>query len=257
MTTLAAIGDTHMLRGQKRGRGKVSSGIVTHSAVVQRRNMMGLFVYRTHRDIIGIAIVAALTIVGDACVSEVQRRLERIGSGVANDAVLGCRQMVARRAGSDVTVVTGHAIVKYARVAENCPGKGSCTEVTVRAILIVGTGRYVINGFARTDHIVVARSAAANDTGMVIGTGGKRARGMANLAILGGRHVVARFPGRCDAMAGIAAFGQHSWVGVIDGECGSETVDVMTITTIGSGYQVCGHCGRLGGCVNTIGLIVA
>ncbi len=49
--------------------------------------------------------------------------------------------MVARHAGTDVTIVTGHAIVEHTRVAENCPAEGDCTEMTVRAILVVGTGR--------------------------------------------------------------------------------------------------------------------
>jgi len=64
---------------------------MTITAYLQRRDMIGLLVYRPHRDIIGVAIVAALTIVVDAGVGEVQRRLERICGGVANDAVLGRR----------------------------------------------------------------------------------------------------------------------------------------------------------------------
>lgn len=127
--------------------------------------------------------MAALTIASDTRVSEVQRRLERVCGGVANDAVLGCRQMVARHAGTDVTVVTGHAVVKNARVVEYCPGKGSCAEVAIGAILVVGDGRYVVNGLARTDHVVVASRATIIDIGMIIGAGAKCARGMANTAI--------------------------------------------------------------------------
>ena len=98
--------------------------------------------------------------------------------------------MFVGHSGADVTVVTGHAVVKYTRMTENCPGKGHCTEVTIRTILGVGIGRYVINGFARTDHVVVAGRAAANNTGMIIGAGSKCARAMANLAVLNSRHVV-------------------------------------------------------------------
>jgi len=64
---------------------------VTITAYLERRDMIGLLVYRARGDIIGIAIVAALAIVSDTRVSEVQRRLERICGGVANDAVLDCR----------------------------------------------------------------------------------------------------------------------------------------------------------------------
>ena len=49
--------------------------------------------------------MAALTIASDPRVSEVQRRLERICGGVANDTVLGRRQMVAGLSATDVTVV--------------------------------------------------------------------------------------------------------------------------------------------------------
>jgi len=91
MTAFAAIGNTGMLRGEKRGRGKICSGIMTYSAIVQCRDMIRLLAYRTDRDKIGVAIMAALTIPADFGVSEVQRRLERVGGGVANDAILGCR----------------------------------------------------------------------------------------------------------------------------------------------------------------------
>ncbi len=53
--------------------------------------MVELLVYRPDRDIIGVAIVAALTIPGDTRVKKGLCRLERISGGVANDAVLACR----------------------------------------------------------------------------------------------------------------------------------------------------------------------
>ncbi len=49
--------------------------------------------------------------------------------------------MVARHAGTDITIVAGHAIVEHTRVAENCSAEGDGTEMTVRAILVVGTGK--------------------------------------------------------------------------------------------------------------------
>lgn len=71
MATLAAIGDIHMLYRKKCGRGKISSRIMAHRAIVQRRNMIGFFVYCPYRDVIGIAIVTALAIAGDTRVNEV------------------------------------------------------------------------------------------------------------------------------------------------------------------------------------------
>jgi len=58
-------------------------------------------------------------------------------------------------------------------------------------------------------------------------------------------------------MAGIAASRQHRRIGVIDGECRRETVGAMAAAAIGDGYQVIRHRSRFGGCVNTIGFIVA
>ena len=177
-----------MLRGKKRGQGKISGGIVTVGAIVQRRNMVGLLVYRPDRDIIGIAVVTALTIVGDTCVKEGLCWLERIGGGMANHTVLACRQMTGGLPVTDVTVVTGHAIVNHTGVVEYCPGKGHCI-VTIHAILVVGSGRDVIDRLTRTDHVVVAGRAVINDTGMIIGAGGKCARRMANTTIQKRRHV--------------------------------------------------------------------
>ena len=78
---------------------------MTITAYLQRRDMIRLLVYRPRRDIIGVAIMAALTIASDPRVSEIQRWLERICGGVANDTVLGRRQMVAGLSATDVTVV--------------------------------------------------------------------------------------------------------------------------------------------------------
>lgn len=64
---------------------------MTVTADLECRDMIGLFVDRPRGNIIGVAIVAVLTIIGDPRVSKVQRRPERICSGVANDAVLTCR----------------------------------------------------------------------------------------------------------------------------------------------------------------------
>lgn len=64
---------------------------MTITADFERRDMIGLFVYRSRADIIGVATVTALTIVADTRVREVQRRPEWICGGVADDAVLGCR----------------------------------------------------------------------------------------------------------------------------------------------------------------------
>jgi len=107
MATFAAIGDAHMLRGKKCCRGKVSGRIVTHSTIVQRRDMIEFLANGPDGNIVWIAVVATLAIAGDTCVKEVRRWFERIAGGMANHTVLGCRQMITGFPGTDVTVVTG------------------------------------------------------------------------------------------------------------------------------------------------------
>ena len=63
--------------------------------------------------------------------------------------------------------------------------------MTVRAILVVGSGRDVIDRLTRTNHVVVAIRAQGRGVDVarpvVKDTGSKGTRGMANLAIFGGR----------------------------------------------------------------------
>lgn len=117
--------------------------------------------------------------------------------------------MTQRLAFADIPVMAGQAIA------------GICAGVVKRrtskvggvmansAVLGVGTGRYVIRQFSDTNRVVVARVTATGDTGMVIGARGKGARGMANTAILGGRHVSAvlatRITGKASVTAGCRA----------------------------------------------------
>ena len=201
--------------------------------------------------------MAALTIVVDAGVGKIHRWFEWIRGSVTNNTVLGRGQMISRLADTDVAIVTGYTIVKYPGVTKNCPGKGSCTEMTVRTVLGVGSGRYVVKWFGGNDYIVMAVRTINGNTRVVIGTCGESTWRMTNAAILGGRHVVARFAACANPMAGIATSRQYRRVGVIDGECGRETVGAMAAAAIGDGCQVSGHRRRFGGCVNTIGFIVA
>lgn len=97
--------------------------------------------------------------------------------------------MVCGLSGADVTVVTGRAIVENSGVVKYCPAKGSCAEVAIDTILVVGTGRYMIDGLACADHVVVASRAAIIDVGMIIGAGAECARSMAKTAIQKRWHV--------------------------------------------------------------------
>ena len=120
--------------------------------------------------------MAGLTIVANARVREVNCRREWCRGRVANDTVLGCRNMNCRFTDGDIRVVAGHAIVEDTSVTKNCPAKSRCIEVTVRTILIGGIGRYVVSRLARDDYVVVTIRAVIGDSGMIIGTSGKSAR---------------------------------------------------------------------------------
>ena len=60
---------------------------------------------------------------------------------------------------------------------------------SIGAVLVNGTGRYVVREFTHTDYIVVARITVISDVKMTIGASAKGSRGMASTAILSGRHV--------------------------------------------------------------------
>ena len=66
------------------------------------------------------------------------------------------------------------------------------------------------------------------------------------------------FPARFTSITSVAAspgaIGDNA--GMVDKRA-AETVCIMAITAIGTGYRVAGYRGRLGGRVNAIGFIVA
>ncbi len=96
--------------------------------------------------------------------------------------------MSGRLPNTDLTVMTGHAIVGNAHVAKRCISKVGDVMAN-GAILVVRRGRYVVQKLAHTNPAVVARSTVSDDTKMVIGACAKGAGSMANTTILTGRHV--------------------------------------------------------------------
>ncbi len=98
--------------------------------------------------------------------------------------------MIQRLSKGDVTVMAGLAVVGYTDVIKRRTSKVRGVEMASIAFLVNGTGWYVIKELAHTDYIVVARRAvASSDTDMIIGARAKCSRGMANTAVLIGRHV--------------------------------------------------------------------
>lgn len=82
MATLATTGngcnvvETYMGKSNSCEGRKIADS-VTIRAIILCRDMIGLLVYGPNRNIIGIAIMAALTIASDFRVAEVRYRLKR------------------------------------------------------------------------------------------------------------------------------------------------------------------------------------
>ena len=113
-----------------------------------------------------------------------------VDSVVAGRTVLVRRYMTQRLAFADITVMAGQAVAGIGAGVVKRRSSKVGDVMANGAVLVVGTGRYVIRQFTHTDHIVVAGVTATIDTGMVIGTSGKGARGVTNITVLTGRHVV-------------------------------------------------------------------
>ena len=177
--------------------------------------------------------------------------------------------MTKRLACADITIMAGQAVAGIcARVVKRRASKGR-GDMAIGAILIVGTGRYVVREFTHANHIVVARITVICDAGMIIDASSKGSRGMTKLAILVDvdiddvdRHVLVERGGkrntcRRNTVTGIAASCQHSRVSVVDAKCGDKTSGGMARSTIGCSSRVGGYCGSFSGRVDTIASIVA
>jgi hypothetical protein len=111
----------------------------------------------------------------------------------------------------------------------------------------------VIDKLANADYIVVARLTVIAHIEMIVGARRKSAGGVTNTAILDGGHVVDRFTTCRHTMTGSAVVQD---AGVID-EGVSETVGVMTRSTVLDSCQVRRYCGRLTGRIDTVVIVVA
>ena len=171
---------------------------------------------------------------------------------VARRTVQVRHYMTNRLTNTDIAIMAGQAVAGIcAGVVKRHSSKVSGVMAN-GAVLVVGTGRYVIRQFTDTNRVVMARVTATSNTGMVIGTSGKGARSVTNTTILIGRHVVERFTAGINTMTGRAIV--HD-IGMID-ECTSETISVMARSTIGTGCRVGRHRRGFSGRVNTIAIIV-
>ena len=106
-----------------------------------------------------------------------------VGDVVAGRTVLVRRYMTNRLTNTDITVMAGQAVVGIcAGVVKRHSSKVSGVMAN-RAVLIVGTGWYVIWQLIDTNHIIVAGVTVTSNTGMVIGTSAKGSWSMTNFAV--------------------------------------------------------------------------
>ena len=185
-------------------------------------------------------------------------------NGVAGRTVFVRRYMTQRLACADITVMAGQAVAGICAGVVKRRTSKSRSVMAHGAILVVGSGRYVVRQFTDTGHIIVAGITAAHErrAGMIKGASAKGARGVTNTAILSGRHVLverggkrhtARRPRAISNMTGGAIVHE---VGMID-ERSCETIRVMARSAIVRGSRVGGYRRCFSGRVNTIVIIVA
>ncbi len=159
-------------------------------------------------------------------------------SVVAGRTVQVRHYMTNRLTSTDIAIMAGQAV---AGICACVVKRHSCKVGGVMAngaVLIVGTGRYVIRQFTDTNRVVMARVTATSNTG----ASGKGTRGVTNTTVLGGRHVVGRFTARSITMTGVAPFTHNVRAGMID-ESANESLGDMAAAAIRVCYDVGGHCG--------------
>jgi len=199
----------------------------------------------------GRAIAAHYVRVMDKSVRECTKA---VVDSVARRAVQVRCYMTERLAFADIAVMAGQAVAGIcARMVKRRTGKVGSVMAS-GAVLVVGTGWYVVREFTDTNHIIVAGVTATHErrSDMLKGASAKGAWAMTNTTILSGRHVVERFTAGINTMAGRAIVHDAR---MID-ECTSETIRVMTRSTIGRGSRVATHRRCFSGRVNTITSIV-
>lgn len=170
---------------------------------------------------------------------------------VTIDAIAIGRHMTGFLAPRRSAIVTGPTAIGDALVFKRGIGEGRgvmahrAVLATDRNMVRIGLGRSTgCDGSIVTGHAVV------NDTGVIEHCRRKGTSGhVTDAAILGSRDVGSgrvNLTGRIGAVvAGIATGGQHGGIGVVDIECGTEAIGVMTTAAIDVGNYVPAEVCRL------------
>lgn len=246
MATFTATTNVQMQRDKERCRGKRTGGVMADTAIILSRDVINLLGRRYTGVMASRAIVGVYTQVIEGDTGEARVVVD----DMTGRAIQRCRQMIRRLAETDLAVMASRAVVDIdTHVIERHAGE-------VRGVMAHGAifaGRQVIDELANGDHIVVARLTVIDHIEMIVGARGKGTRRVTNTTVLDGGHVVDRFTARRHAMTGSAVVDDG---GVID-NCVGETRGVMAGPTVLDSGQVNGHCGRLAGRIDTVGVVMA
>lgn len=232
MTGRAIVGDAGVIEGR---RFEGARGM-TDAAILVSRNVAGFLRCRE------TGIVAGCAVIDDTDV--IKRRWLEAGGLVAVDAIAIGWHMTGILAPRSSTIVTGPTVIGDALVFKGGIGEGGgvmafrAVLATDRNMIGIGLGRSTgCDGSIVTGHTVV------DDTRVIEHRRRKGTSGhVTDAAILSCRDVGSgrvNLTGRVGAVvAGIATGGQHGGIAVVDIECGTEAIGVMTTTAIDIGNDV-------------------
>ena len=147
--------------------------------------------------------------------------------------------MTGRLADTDLVVVARGTVIHDTVMIKYRLGEIRVRDVMTQHTVLVGWN--VIKRLASTDHIVVAFYTIVGNTSVIISTGCKSTRCMADIAVLACRHVVVSLTQCVGAvMTGITTSVNHLGEGVIH-KSADKTFGVMTIPTIRRSYWMILH----------------
>jgi len=239
MTRDAIVDDTGMI---ERRRNK-AAGRVTDATILIGRNMVDFF----RRGETGI--VTGHAIIDDTCM--IEECWQKARGLVTVDAIAIGGHVTGFLALRRSAIVTGPTAIGDALVFKRGIGEGR--RIMAHRAVLAADRNMVRIGLGRStgcDGSIVTGHTVVDDTCVIEHCRRKGTPGhVTDAAILGSRDVGSgrvNLTGRIGAVvAGIATDGQHGGIGVVDIECGTEAIGVMTTAAIDVGNYVPAEICRL------------
>ena len=226
----AIVNDARMIEGCR----YEGTGSMADTAVLVSVDMVDFLGCRETSIVTGCAVIHYARVTKG-------RRL-KTGGLVAVDTIVVGRHMEVVFSGGRNAVMAGRTVIDDTLVFKSGIGKG-CRRMAHRAILVVDRNMVGLGSGPGCNDPVVARRTVIHDTGMIEHRWCKgSARHVTDTAVLGGYDVDGidlRILADCrhPIMAGVAAHGQHSGIGMVDIRIGKISL-VMAKSAIGRGCRV-------------------